>query len=253
MRVVLDIRKGARENAAAYYEKAKKARMKKEKAVEEIRRTEKEIEEMGKGGGRVGGEKRGGKQEKKRWYEQFRWFLTASGKLVVCGRDAGQNELLVAKYFEAGDLFFHADVFGAGAVILKGGENAGEEELFEAAQFAASYSNAWKAGSASCDVYAARKEQVGKHAHGMYLGKGAFYITGERRWFRAMQLGIAIGIFEGEVQAVPALGAERLEKRVHICSGGEEKEGVAKKISAILGVKKEAVEALLPPGKLHLI
>jgi len=55
---------------------------------------------------------------------------------------------------DAGDLFFHADIDGAPVAVMKtGGRNAGDQDLMEAAQFAASYSAAWKFGYGSVDVY----------------------------------------------------------------------------------------------------
>ncbi|XP_955164.1 uncharacterized protein TA04725 [Theileria annulata] len=53
------------------------------------------------------------------WFEKFYWFITSQGYLVLAGRDALQNELLVKKYLTNGDLYFHADIHGASSVILK--------------------------------------------------------------------------------------------------------------------------------------
>ena len=86
---------------------------------------------------------------KKLWYHRFRWFVTSDGIVVLGGRDASQNEELVKKYMTGGDLFMHADVHGASVVIVKGKT----ERMDEVAQFAASYSGAWRSGHFSADVY----------------------------------------------------------------------------------------------------
>jgi predicted ribosome quality control (RQC) complex YloA/Tae2 family protein len=33
------------------------------------------------------------------WFEKFLWFVSSENFLVIAGRDAQQNELLVKKYF----------------------------------------------------------------------------------------------------------------------------------------------------------
>lgn len=33
------------------------------------------------------------------WYERFNWFISSENYLVISGRDAQQNELIVKRYF----------------------------------------------------------------------------------------------------------------------------------------------------------
>lgn len=33
------------------------------------------------------------------WFERFHWFISSENYLVISGRDAQQNELIVKKYF----------------------------------------------------------------------------------------------------------------------------------------------------------
>jgi len=47
---------------------------------------------------------------KQKWFEQFRWFISSDGFLVIGGRDAQSNEDIVKKYLEKRDIFFHAHV-----------------------------------------------------------------------------------------------------------------------------------------------
>ncbi len=130
------------------------------------------------------------KREKPRWYHRFRWFETSDGALVLGGRDAGQNEELVKRYMEGKDTFVHADVHGASVVIVKGPT----EHWDEVAQFAASYSGAWRAGHLEADVYAARPDQVSKTPEsGEFVARGSFVVRGERTWFRSVPLAVAIG------------------------------------------------------------
>ncbi|KAL7689015.1 putative NFACT, RNA-binding domain-containing protein [Plasmopara halstedii] len=53
------------------------------------------------------------------WFEKFHWFLSSGKYLVVAGKDAHQNELLVKRYLRNGDIFVHADLHGAATCIVR--------------------------------------------------------------------------------------------------------------------------------------
>lgn len=257
MSIELDIRKTAQENAAAYYEKAKRLREKAEGAEKAAKETVRKLEELEKEiaeeARRKGEEKARVKvRREKEWFERFRWFRTSGERLCIAGRDARQNEQVVARHFEEGDLFFHAEIHGAPATVLKDGGKAGEEEKKEVAQFAASYSSAWKLGTATVDVYAVGKSQVSKRAEaGEFAGKGAFIIRGEREWFRNTGLGLLIGVGGKGVEAAPVVrGKGEMAKAVEVKIGDLEKGEAAKRIAKMLGEKASVDEILqaLPGG-----
>ncbi|MBU0586234.1 DUF814 domain-containing protein [Candidatus Micrarchaeota archaeon] len=254
MRIRLNIEKSVHENAAEYYEEAKDAKNKLkglEKAIEE---TKKEIKKAEKEEAAAGKKKAESVKiaRKKEWYEKFHWFFTDSGKLVVGGRSADQNDLVYKKHFEQGDLFFHADIQGGAACILKDGDGAKENELNEVAQFAASFSNAWKNGNAAVDVYCVKKEQVSKHAVGGFIPKGAFAIVGERKWFRKTELRLRIGIENGIAVVISGNSKRQLEKEIIIIPGKMEKGDSVKKIAKILGVHPDDVQNVLPAGRISI-
>ncbi|KFM27516.1 Nuclear export mediator factor NEMF [Auxenochlorella protothecoides] len=56
---------------------------------------------------------------KPHWFERFHWFISSENYLVVSGRDAQQNELLVKRYMKKGDVYCHADLHGASSTIVK--------------------------------------------------------------------------------------------------------------------------------------
>ncbi len=231
------------ENAAYYYNKAKEARKKAERLEEEIRRTEEEIRNYK--------QKEVVFKRKKEWYEKFHYSFTHAGRLILAGRDAHQNDVLVKNYMEEGDLFFHADVQGAAAVILKGGVEASREEREEAAQIAACYSKAWKMGYSAVDVFCAKKEQLSKYAQGMFVGKGGFVVKGEREWFRQTPLLLKIGLKEGRVVVLPAKNPERLEKMLLLApsSSGKEKGKLAKSLAKRFDAGVDELLSLLPNGR----
>jgi predicted ribosome quality control (RQC) complex YloA/Tae2 family protein len=53
------------------------------------------------------------------WFEKFNWFVTSENYLVVSGRDAQQNELLVKRYMRKDDLYVHAELHGASTNIIR--------------------------------------------------------------------------------------------------------------------------------------
>ena len=273
MRILLDVNKSANENAQLLFAKAKEAKRKKEAIEAAILEAEKKIRKLRTAESFIVAppEKKIAIRvaKEKQWFERFRHFFTSDGLLVIAGRDAKQNELLFSKHFEDSDLFFHADVHGAPALILKGGKSASEKSLNEAAQFAACYSSAWKAGFASADVYSAEKEQVKKHSHGEYVAKGGFMIYGQKKWFRNEDLKLIIaetkeGSKGGFLRAFPGnydFSKSKTEavSKVSIVPADSEKREVARRILEILKVpnelKNEKFEELmlLIPGNSEII
>jgi len=256
MRIRLDWRKSAQENAAAYYSLSKEYAKKEEGARRAITETEKEIEKA-----KAEGEKASAKaaadavpnmKRKKEWFEKYRWFYTSGGRLVVAGRDAKQNDLLVAKTMADSDLFFHADIQGAPATILADGKKASGQEKKEAAQFAASHSSAWKVGAAAVDVYAVEKQQLSKHAQGGFVGAGGFAISGEREWFRATPLGLAIGKGDAVVVCLPICHPDAGKMRFAIGMGNYEKGQSAKIIAGALAANADEVLLALPSGRFSI-
>jgi hypothetical protein len=131
----------------------------------------------------------------RQWYEKFRWFTSSDGFLVVAGKDAVSNEVLVKKNTEANDVVFHANVVGAPFVVVKTeGRKPSEQCLREAGEFAAAFSRGWREGFGSVDVYWVRPEQLGKGGpSGESVGHGAFVVHGGRNWMRNTPLRLAIG------------------------------------------------------------
>jgi predicted ribosome quality control (RQC) complex YloA/Tae2 family protein len=132
----------------------------------------------------------------KKWFEKFRWFVSSDGFLVVAGRDATTNEVLVRKHTSDGDVVFHADIIGAPFVVVKTEAKEPKEQcLREAGEFAAAFSRAWREGFGSIDVYWVKPEQLSKGGlSGESVGHGAFVVRGQRNWMRGLKLELAVGI-----------------------------------------------------------
>lgn len=260
--VRIDSKLGVPENAEVYYEKAKKAKRKIKGVMTAIEKTEKEIERIEK--------KRDDAlrnimvprrrvKRKLRWFEKFRWFVSSDGFLVIGGRDAGTNEMVVKKHMEPRDIYLHSDIHGAPSVVIKTeGRDVPETTIQEAAVFAASFSSAWTRGFTSLDVYWVHPEQVSKTPRsGEFVARGAFIIRGSRNYLRGVPLKIAIGVvdYEGErVMSGPPSAVKRMtEKFVTVKPGYTKKEALAKAIKSRVDDENlfplEDFIRNLPPGK----
>lgn len=151
--------------------------------------------------------------KRKEWFEKFRWFVSSDGFLVVAGKDAVTNEVLIKKYTDTKDIVFHADIIGAPFVVVKKKEQEpGEECLREAGEFAAAFSRGWREGFASVDVYWVKPEQLSKGGpSGESVGRGAFVVRGERNWMRGVPLRIAVGVALNEETGVARIGGGPVE------------------------------------------
>ncbi|GGN89809.1 ribosome rescue protein RqcH [Haloarcula pellucida] len=224
-RVTVDASQGVEKNADELYQEAKRIEGKKEGAMAAIEDTREDLEAVKQRREEWEAEDTDAAPEpdeedddeptdwlsepsipirnNEQWYEQFRWFHTSDGYLVIGGRDADDNEELVQKYCERGDKFFHAQAHGGPVTVLKAtgpSEPAQEVDfpessLEEAAQFAVSYSSVWKDGKFAGDVYMVDPEQVSKTPEsGEYLEKGGFAVRGDRTYFEDTPVGVAVGI-----------------------------------------------------------
>jgi len=133
MKIRLDFRKSALQNAQTLFYEAKKFKRKVEGAKKAIEETKRKLSMQSHPG--VAGKPTNKSKAKKKWFDEFRHFTTSNGFSCAGGKNAKQNDTLVASQLKEGDLFFHADVHGASAVVLKNGLKAGEKDLREAVLF----------------------------------------------------------------------------------------------------------------------
>lgn len=195
------------------------------------------------------------------WFEKApRWMVSSEGWVAIAGRDAKSNDAVVKRYLRERDLYLHADLQGAPSVVIKrpapGQGEIGEGTLREVAQWATSCSKAWRAGLASADAFWVEGEQVSKAgASGEFVARGSWIIHGTKHFERDLPLELSLGVLlhEGEtlLQVAPPESFRGEGRRVlwKILPGDErEREQVERRISQDLGVTRERLQALLPPG-----
>jgi predicted ribosome quality control (RQC) complex YloA/Tae2 family protein len=266
----LDLKQSAQKCASDYYEMAKKAKRKvagTKSAIEKFREqtAKAQLQETEK-------VERASElptvARRREWFEKFRWFRSSDGFLVIGGRDAATNEIIVKKHTDPKDVVFHAEVQGAPFVVVKTqGAAPSEQTVKEAAQFAASYSHAWKGGLGAADVYWVRPEQVSKTPpSGEYLPKGAFMIYGTKSYIKGAILEAAVGLIR-EDQNLRVIGgpAEAIARQtkiyVKLVPGREPSGNLAKQIrkkfvemspadsrKEVLQLPLEEIQSFIPAG-----
>jgi predicted ribosome quality control (RQC) complex YloA/Tae2 family protein len=131
------------------------------------------------------------------WFEQFHWFISSEGLIVVVGKSADQNEMLVKRYMENHDLYMHSDVHGSGSCIIKRNPNDKEIPhitLEEASAFLICHTKAWNQNSPD-RTYWVYPNQVSKTPKtGEYVVKGSFIITGEKNYMTIPRLELGLTI-----------------------------------------------------------
>ncbi len=143
------------------------------------------------------------------WFERFRWFVSSDGLLVLAGRDAHQNEVLVKRVLRDGDAYIHADVHGAASVVVKAFSPTvaiPPRTLAEAGALALCYSRAWEAKIVT-SAWWVHAGQVSKTApSGEYLATGSFVVRGRKNFLPPAQLVLGFAV-------VFVLDAESAERR----------------------------------------
>jgi predicted ribosome quality control (RQC) complex YloA/Tae2 family protein len=235
----LSLRKSLFENAAEFYEKSKRAKQKLEGATAALKDTQKRLAEVRANLNSAEAlehakpaaaleELSRRKVKRKEWFEKFHWFTSTDGFLVVAGKDAVSNEVLVKKHCAPKDIVFHAEALGAPFVVVKTADRQPSEQAFEeASEFAAAHSRGWREGFASIDVFWVKPEQLGKGGpSGQYVPRGSFVVSGKRNWRRNVPLRTAVGVLigksgvEGFVGGPPSSVGAKTQVYVTIHPGG---------------------------------
>ena len=253
MKIDIYTDKSVEQNASIYFEKAKKAKKKMEGAKEALEKTKKKLEALRKEKEVIVEKKEKEKEikkTKKEWFENFRWFYSSDGFLVIGGRDATTNEIIIKKHTDKDDFVFHTDIAGSPFVIVKAEKKKiPKKTIEEAAEFTASFSRAWKLGIPFTEVYYILPEQVSKKAQaGEYLVKGAFMIYGKKNYLSS-KINVAIGLYKGRVMSGPVSAVKKHCKDFYIIEQGDEKpSSIAKEINKKFNVELDDIIRALPPG-----
>ncbi|CAA0824105.1 zinc knuckle (CCHC-type) family protein [Striga hermonthica] len=215
-KVEVDLALSAHANARRYYEMKKKQESKQEKTVTAHEKAFKAAERKTRQ--QLSQEKAVASithMRKVHWFEKFNWFISSENYLVISGRDAQQNEMIVKRYMSKGDLYVHAELHGASSTVIK---NHKPEvpvpplTLNQAGCYTVCHSKAWdsKIVTSAWWVY---PHQVSKTAPtGEYLTVGSFMIRGKKNFLPPHPLVMGFGILFRLDES--SLGSHLNERRV---------------------------------------
>ena len=281
--VEVDLTMSVYQNAQTHFQSAQKQKDKTKGArdaledTERLLKTAKKKESKSQTDGRVIKIKR----SKRLWFERFKYSIMSDNKLLVGGKDAKSNDGLVKKHLKADDMYLHADLHGAPSCALQSirgfeiDENPlstippgvpafrlsdkmkeitpiTDDLLEEAAQMAICWSRAWQSGKGHGTVYAVKPGQVSKTAQtGEYIGKGAFIVRGQRKWFKDLDMKIGIGLVSVNnivmiIAGTPNVIKEKFPRYAILSHGMTKKETVANQISKFTGLPTDDILPSLP-------
>lgn len=252
--IELDPRKTLQQNAAFYFEKGKKAKSKIKGINETIDRYTLQLTKIEKEQFYIQEQKQKVKRTEK-WYEKFRWFITSEDLLVIGGRDAGSNEVVIKKHLDKNDLVFHTEASGSPFFILKDGNKATIRSIQEVADTTYIFSKSFKAGVGGINSFYINPDQVSTTPpSGEYLERGSFIINGKKNLV-VPRFNLAIGITEDSaVMCAPVKAVQKhCKKYLELIQSKREKPSdVAKKIRKKLGGEVDDIIKALPAGNIDI-
>ncbi|XP_057524702.1 uncharacterized protein LOC130804315 isoform X2 [Amaranthus tricolor] len=197
-KVEVDLTLSAHGNARRWYEMKKKQESKQEKTITAHEKAFKAAERKTRF--QLSQEKtvaRISHMRKVHWFEKFNWFISSENYLVISGRDAQQNEMIVKRHMEKDDLYVHAEMHGASSTLIKNhkpGQPVPPLTLNQAGCYTVCQSKAWdsKIVTSAWWVY---PDQVSKTAPtGEYLTTGSFMIRGKKNFLPPHPLIMGFGL-----------------------------------------------------------
>jgi predicted ribosome quality control (RQC) complex YloA/Tae2 family protein len=262
-RIKLDFRKTISENAENAYDLSKKYKQKLRGAEKSIEKTKDDLKKAIKKNKEISIIEKKESTGKKFWFEDYRWFVSSKGNIIIAGKDSKSNEIIVKKYLKKGDRYAHADITGAPSCIIKNIDinnkniTINEVTLEEACIFAACFSKAWNLFT-EAQSYWVLPDQVSKTPQsGEYVPKGAFIIRGKRNYYKIkLELGIGEVYIEKtkKYMCAPISAIEKYSKKYFIIKPGNMKKNVAANLlSKDFGTSNENILKILPPGNISII
>jgi len=173
-------------------------------------------------------------------YTKYRWFFTSSGKLVVGGKNAQQNEELINKLkTNAKYVVMHTKSPGSPfSIILH--PNPSKTDMDETAVFTGSFSREWRTGKKATLVDIFLMEQIIKKPN---MKIGTFGVI-DSIDHRPVDLRLYLTKQKGILRAVPF----EVKNTISIVPGKVKKEDFAEQIAVKMDIPvKEVIEAI-PTG-----
>jgi len=180
-------------------------------------------------------------------YQKYRWFYTGSGKLVVGGKSAAQNDWLLKllKTLEYEYIVMHTSEPGSPfSVLISDIKKVTKKDLEETAIFTACFSKAWKSNKKEVSIDIFKLSQVYK---GKDMKEGTWGVQGNIEKIK-VPLQLSLVRQKGILRAVPKSAAKN--PIINISPGNIEKKDVAAKLELEIDkvFNQEELSSALPSG-----
>jgi len=186
-------------------------------------------------------------------YKKFRWFTTSSGKLVVGGKSAEQNDILLKDIISTNKeyLVMHTSSPGSPfSVILSEINDINSSDIEECATFTACFSQAWKQGKSKEKVDIFNSSQLNKSE---LMKVGTWHVSGKVKTINA-NLELTLTKQKGVLRAVPISSIKKKGNLLKIHPGKIEKIDIIPKIQIELNesLSQEEILSALPSGGIRI-
>ena len=186
-------------------------------------------------------------------YENYRWFFTSAGNLVIGGKSDEQNEIVLKNFLKPNYIILHTTKPGSPFMIIQS-DNPSKKEIEETGIFCACFSQQWKNSKSNekieIDIF--KGEQIYKTKQ---MKIGTFGVKGNKDTLKVKPK-LDLIIQKGKLRAVPSNGHE--EKLAEIKPGEMNKEQASEKIAKIISSKyhypisKEEIMQAIPSDKISV-
>lgn len=183
-------------------------------------------------------------------YTHYRWFFTSTGLLVVGGKSAVQNDVLLQEVLARKGEYciMHTEDPGSPFTIIDAQlATLSQQDYREVAIFTACFSKAWKAGKKQAIVHLFSSSQIHKQT-AMKAGTWGVYGNVQKL---SVPLQLALIKQKGKLRAVPPSLVTGKKKQLYVIPGTTPKEELLPKIELELDSALAADEVLqaLPAGR----
>ena len=182
-------------------------------------------------------------------YKKYRWFETKSGKIVVGGKSAAQNDellkLLKSKQKEL--IVMHTSTPGSPfSIILSDINKVTKSDLEESAIFTGCFSRAWRERKSSAEIHIFKLSQLSKSSS---MKLGTWGIEGKPEKSQ-VKLELALIVQKSTLRAVPEKTAEKKNILFKVRPGKIDKTNMLPKLALELNDKfsQEEILSSLPSG-----
>ncbi len=185
---------------------------------------------------------------------KYRWFYTSSGKLVVGGKNAGQNDELMKKIINSNQNYFVMHTSHPGSpfsVLMEDIEKISKKDLRECAIFTGCFSRAWKEKKKKTEVHLFNSKNIFKK-RGMKVGT-----WGVSEKISEMKIDLKLALIKQKkvYRVVPEISAKKSEILLKVCPGKIDKVKSLDKFKKELkdeDLDKDEILSALPAGGVRI-